>query len=267
MLPGLRLVLAAITGTIVIVVLGFAQLVKLQVAQSHSASLGPVEARFAGLAFAERADWTPVRTHRRTSLESLAPFSSIAAVGLRADDVAGAAATASAAQSIAPADLQPLLLQEVRAPERLPLMPVAAAADATSSARMPEAASRTAAVAISIAMTPASASLPPRTKEGHVATAPREIDPVSLVPIEAAVALPADASMAYVALGPPPHAPIQVASILAEVAIDSVDAVATVELGPPAPPVMLPLPRPTLTAVSARVPLPISRPAMARSQH
>jgi len=77
MLPGLRLVLAAIIATIVIVVLGFAQLVKLQVAQSHSASLGPVEARFAGLAFAERADWMPVGTSRVKSLELLAPFANL----------------------------------------------------------------------------------------------------------------------------------------------------------------------------------------------
>ena len=74
MLPGLRLVLAAITATFVIVVLGFAQLVKLQVAQSHSASFGPVEARFAGLAFAERADWTPIAAPQARSLEALAPF-------------------------------------------------------------------------------------------------------------------------------------------------------------------------------------------------
>jgi len=77
MLPGLRLVLAAITATFVIVVLGFAQLVKLQVAQSHSASFGPVEARFAGLAFAERADWTPVVTSQARSLEALAPFGNL----------------------------------------------------------------------------------------------------------------------------------------------------------------------------------------------
>jgi hypothetical protein len=77
MLPGLRLVLAAITATFVIVVLGFAQLVKLQVAQSHSASFGPVEARFAGLAFAERADWAPIVTSQSRSLEALAPFGNV----------------------------------------------------------------------------------------------------------------------------------------------------------------------------------------------
>lgn len=74
MLPGLRLVLAAIAATLVIVVLGFALLVKLQIAQSGSASIAPVEARFAGLAFAARADWTPVSSARPTALESLAPF-------------------------------------------------------------------------------------------------------------------------------------------------------------------------------------------------
>jgi hypothetical protein len=92
MLPGLRLVLTAIAATVAIVVLGFAQLVKLQVAQSHSATLTPVEARFAVLAFAERADWTPAATGRRRSLEALAPFAAAdAADPPRIDDAAKAA--------------------------------------------------------------------------------------------------------------------------------------------------------------------------------
>jgi hypothetical protein len=77
MLPGPRLVLAAIVATLALVVLGFAQLVKLQVAHGRSAGLAPVEARFAGLAFTERADWTPVAASRVKSLELLAPFANI----------------------------------------------------------------------------------------------------------------------------------------------------------------------------------------------
>jgi hypothetical protein len=57
-----------------LVVLALAQLVKLQEAQSRAANLPPAEARFAGLAFAERADWTPDTTAGRVSLESLQPF-------------------------------------------------------------------------------------------------------------------------------------------------------------------------------------------------
>jgi hypothetical protein len=74
MLPRLRLVVAAISATILLVVIGFSQLVKLQVAQTRSASLPPPESRFAGLAFAERADWTPDTTGRLVSLEQLPPF-------------------------------------------------------------------------------------------------------------------------------------------------------------------------------------------------
>ena len=74
MLPGLRLLLLAIAATIVCVVLGFAQLVKLQVAQSEAVSLAPVEARFAGLAFAARADWIPEAASRAGSIEALPPF-------------------------------------------------------------------------------------------------------------------------------------------------------------------------------------------------
>jgi hypothetical protein len=74
MLPGLRLILAAISATILVVVLAFMQLVKLHVAQDHSSNPAPVEARFAGLAFAPRADWTPVPSFRSRSLESLPPF-------------------------------------------------------------------------------------------------------------------------------------------------------------------------------------------------
>jgi hypothetical protein len=86
MLPGLRLVLAAITATILLVVLGFVQLVKLHVAQDHSSNFAPVEARFAGLAFAARADWTPVPTFRTRSLESLAPFANLPPIDLPADE-------------------------------------------------------------------------------------------------------------------------------------------------------------------------------------
>ena len=77
MLPGPRLVLTTIMASVVMVVLGFAQLVKLQVAHDQTAGLGPVEARFAGLAFAARADWTPVSAPRQRSLEALAPFAAI----------------------------------------------------------------------------------------------------------------------------------------------------------------------------------------------
>jgi hypothetical protein len=75
MLPGLRLVIAAITATMLLVVLALAQLVKLQEAQSRAASLPPPEARFAGLAFAERADWAPETVGKMVSLETLPPFS------------------------------------------------------------------------------------------------------------------------------------------------------------------------------------------------
>ena len=74
MLPGLRVLAAAISFTILLVVLGFGQLVKLQVAQTGSATLPTPESRFAGLPFTERADWTPDRTSHRISLEQLAPF-------------------------------------------------------------------------------------------------------------------------------------------------------------------------------------------------
>jgi hypothetical protein len=75
MLPGLRLALTSIIATLAVVVLGFGQLVKLQVAQSQSAGLAPVESRFAGLAFAARADWTPqAAPARQVSLEALPPF-------------------------------------------------------------------------------------------------------------------------------------------------------------------------------------------------
>jgi hypothetical protein len=86
MLPGLRLVLAAITATIFLVVLAFMQLVKLHVAQDRSSDLAPVEARFAGLAFAARPDWRPVPTFRSRSLEALPPFANILPVPLPADE-------------------------------------------------------------------------------------------------------------------------------------------------------------------------------------
>jgi hypothetical protein len=86
MLPGPRIVLVAIVATFAFVVLAFAQLVKLQVAQSRSASFGPVEARFAGLAFAERADWTPVATSRARSMEALAPFGNLSSMQPRRPD-------------------------------------------------------------------------------------------------------------------------------------------------------------------------------------
>jgi hypothetical protein len=86
MLPGLRLILAAISATILFVVLGFMQLVKLHMAQDHSSNLAPVEARFAGLAFAARTDWTPVPTFRSRSLESLPPFDNIPPLNLPPDE-------------------------------------------------------------------------------------------------------------------------------------------------------------------------------------
>jgi hypothetical protein len=92
MLPGPRIVLVAIAATFAFVVLAFAQLVKLQVAQSHSASFGPVEARFAGLAFAERADWTPVATARARSMEALAPFGNLPSMQPRRPDREAASA-------------------------------------------------------------------------------------------------------------------------------------------------------------------------------
>jgi hypothetical protein len=86
MLPGLRLILAAISATILLVVLGFMQLVKLHVAQDHSSNYAPVEARFAGLAFAPRADWTPIPSFRSRSLESLPPFDNIPPLNLPPDE-------------------------------------------------------------------------------------------------------------------------------------------------------------------------------------
>jgi hypothetical protein len=134
MLPGLRLVLAAIIATVVIVVLGFAQLVKLQVAHSHSV-IGPVEARFAGLAFAERADWMPAAASRQVSLESLAPFAVIPAGPVRRD-----------AAEAYDADARPVPL------------PPAASARETTAPNAAEWATGGAAVAVATAEAPAVAS-------------------------------------------------------------------------------------------------------------
>jgi hypothetical protein len=132
MLPGLRLVLVAIAAaTILVVVLGFAQLVKLQVAQSQSANLTPVEARFAGLAFAARADWMPISAFRGRSLEALAPFAGISMVQPLPDQVAPDAAEPAKTAA----------LQEVRAAEPAPAADRAPAAlTAIPGATAPEAA-------------------------------------------------------------------------------------------------------------------------------
>ena len=76
MLPGLRQLLLAIIATVVLTAFGLGQLARYEVAQTHSAKLPPQEARFAGLAFAARADWTPEHRTQRVSLERLAPFDS-----------------------------------------------------------------------------------------------------------------------------------------------------------------------------------------------
>jgi hypothetical protein len=93
-------------------------LVKLQVAQSQSANLAPVEARFAGLAFAARADWTPVATSRGRSLEALAPFSNIALARPRSEDAV--TETAEPAESAAPTSAGRALAREVPAAEPAP---------------------------------------------------------------------------------------------------------------------------------------------------
>jgi len=74
MLPGLRQLLLAILATVVVTALGLGQLARYEVAQTHSAKLPPQDVRFAGLAFAARADWTPEHRIQRVSLETLAPF-------------------------------------------------------------------------------------------------------------------------------------------------------------------------------------------------
>ena len=107
MLPRLRLVLVTIITTVLMVVLGFTQLVKLQVAHDQTARLGPVEARFAGLAFAARADWAPAPHPGQRSLESLAPFANIPPDQPRTDGDTAAAPPAADPPAIRLAALAP----------------------------------------------------------------------------------------------------------------------------------------------------------------
>lgn len=78
MLPGLRGVVVAILATIVVAGFGLNGLATLQLAHDKSASLPKAAARFAGLAFAERADWTPEQSPPVKSLERLPPFARLA---------------------------------------------------------------------------------------------------------------------------------------------------------------------------------------------
>ena len=297
MLPGLRLVLAAITATFVIVVLGFAQLVKLQVAQSHSASFGPVEARFAGLAFAERADWTPVVTSPARSLEALAPFGTLPPPKPPRPDRAAAYATAptQAAASERPvteptqeapaADVIPVIVARVdiapspaasaaatvTLPER-PLPELAKPEHIAVEAGAPET-DDSAGIAQNLreatqAPAEAVATLPPPSKTLTPAVAtqsPAEVLVAALLvpldPTPAALTAATPAPAMPPAAETPPQPPQQVAA-LPEDDPDNGQTAADVRLPPPS--VRLPPPRPVVAALpGVMVPLPSRRPATA----
>jgi hypothetical protein len=131
--------MAAVAATILIVVLGFGQVVKLQVAQQHAQSLAPVEARLAGLAFAARADWTPDAGLAR-SLERLAPFAADLTLEPRHADAAPAAATVRpvASAPLPPPDRGPPLETPAAEPGPLTVASVAAALGAVPEIAAPE---------------------------------------------------------------------------------------------------------------------------------
>jgi hypothetical protein len=295
MLPGLRLVLAAITATFVIVVLGFAQLVKLQVAQSHSASFGPVEARFAGLAFAERGDWTPVATSQARSIEALAPFRNVPLPRPPRPDRAAAKATAATQtaaaerpvtepiQAAPASDVTPVIVARVdiapipaaatagpeptsaavASPERIAVeIGAPETADSASTARnLPE---TTQAPADAVATLPP----PPKTLTPAVTTqSPVEVLVAALlVPLDPT---PATLTAATPAAAMPPAAetppqPAQQIAALPEDDPDDSQTAANSDAALPPPSVRLPPPRPAVAALpSAIVPLPTPRPATA----
>jgi len=299
MLPGLRLVLVAITATIMTVVLGFAQLVKLQVAQSHSASFGPVEARFAGLAFAERVDWTPVATSQARSLEALAPFANLRPLQQPRQD--RKAANASMPLQIAALE-RPAVLPDTPAVELTPATVAsigptadpeakAATSDPTSATEqapqdsIPEAAKqetadntaqdlgKTADAPVAdvaalpppkSALTPAVAALSPIEVAVAAVHAPVDPTPAALAATTPAATIPPAAAA-------PPQPPQQEASLPDNVPNRDAESGATEDGDRPNASVRLPIPRPALAALQGEivplpaqfVPLPAPRPATA----
>jgi hypothetical protein len=241
MLPGLRFVLAAIAATILVVVLGFMELVKLQVAQGHSAGLAPLEARFAGLAFAERADWAPVPSPHRRSLETLEPFAGVPLTQVRAGDTAQPARTL--------VSLRPPI---ERAHKIAAVAPRLLLAVANVAIERPTGDER---VAADAPVTTMAALIPLRGAPAPTTAVTGSVKQETAVMIVSAVTLPAAAPQAAVA-------PLQEAALVVPVAADVSEMVVDPIRDAPPAAMPLPFPHPMIAALSRdALPLPIPRPA------
>lgn len=251
MLPGLRLVTAAIAVSILLVMLGVGGMSKLRVAQSQSASLPSPEARFAGLAFAERADWTPDTTSPQTttsqntsppkmSLESLPPFSQ--ELGTQAPSVSPPPAAA-----MTNADVRQPAPTEAKIADRT------APAKAESPAPLIVAAIDPAPVDLTPGPTPPEPAKPESNSVGPIKQAEAPAMPAPVPAIEVRV-VPAAMADAPVSSANPDPAPVIVASIEPETALQAIEDTPAPPI--PAAEVVLPMPRPAKVKAVIRKPAP-----------